>query len=64
MHLVTLDKEHGTQTVVAVADIILGEIKELLLTFQNFRQVPLHAVDPSDNWAKAEGTPLKTRSTF
>lgn len=44
-HLVTLDKENGTKTVASAADIILGEIKGFLLTFQNFRQATLHAFD-------------------
>lgn len=33
----------------AVANIILGEIKGFLLTFQNFRQATLHAVDTGDS---------------
>lgn len=47
--LVTLDQEHGTKTVAAVADVILGEIRGLLLLFQNFRQATLHTLDNNDN---------------
>lgn len=44
-----LDKEHRTKTVAAVADIILGEIKGFLQTFQNFRQATLYAVDTNNS---------------
>lgn len=49
----------GTKTVAAVADVILGEIRGLLLTFQNFRQATLHTVDINDNLISPFGVKAK-----
>ena len=40
-------KKHGTKTVAVAADIILDEIKGLLLTFQTCIQATWHAIDTS-----------------